>query len=271
MTVLEQFRALCDFRVPEDSGCGVITAADTGFFPGIQFLCAACQGRVPLLVFDAGLTAEQRDWCAARVEVRDFPDPLVPRTEEMWPAWNKPLLFRHSPFRTTLWLDADCLVVGDLNPLFARAAEGPFGVPSQVSLYPRPNKEILYQKHPVPQRIPNDRIVNGGVLGFGSDERSARLLTAWEGMVCEAGRDAEVREAIGFHDEGALHWAVEATGSTEVCTPLVVWNRSTFAVGRGGPEAFLSRLKVKPGDVILHLVVRPKPWTTWGDLEAEAE
>jgi hypothetical protein len=266
MTVLEQFGALSRFTVPEDSGCGVVTTADAGYFPGLQILCATCVGKVPLAVFDAGLTPRQRAWCEARVQVLDLPQLLMPRTEDFWPAWNKPRLIRSSPFQTTLWLDADSFVVGDLNPLFERARLGPFGLRHSLG-WTRFSKEELYTRFPVPLRIPEEEGVNAGILAFGPDEKSKQLLDTWERMVLRAAEDAELRGLIQFHDQSCLHWAIQAVQYLDAIVTKPGWNRVLMLPGRGGPEHFIAQLKIRPEDVVMHAHFRPKYWRAWGDLD----
>jgi hypothetical protein len=271
MTVLEQFGSFSNFKVADDSGCGIITAADAAYFPGAQILSASCLGKAPLAIFDAGMTEKQRAWCERRARVLDLPELIMPRSEKMWQTWNKPRLIRASPYRTTLWLDGDCIVVGDLNPLFERARSGPFGVKYPYTAYLCRNKEDLYRRFPVPIRIPEERSVNGGVLGFGTDKESQELLETWEAMVGEAARDSELRGLISDYDQGALHWAVQARQSTDLMVTHRGWNRFIWIPGRGGPEHFIQQLKLRPDDVVLHAVVRPKPWAVWGDLDALPE
>jgi hypothetical protein len=223
---------------------------------------------VPLAVFDAGLTAAQRAWCEGLARVLPLPELIMPRDERMWQTWNKPRRIRASPFRTTLWLDADCLVVGDLNPLFDRAREGPSGPrhPPIKGGFTMFNKEELYRRFPVRRRIPEEASANAGVLGFGHDAQAERLLASWEGMVLWAAGDAEVRGLLGWHDQGALHWAVQAHDSPDVIVDQPGWDRFLWLPGRGGAEHFLQQLKIRPGDVVLHSIIRPKPWKSWGEL-----
>jgi hypothetical protein len=267
MTVLEQFGALGQFRVAEESGCGVITTADAGYFTGLQLLCATCAGKVPLAVFDAGLTVAQRAWCEARrARVLAMPELAMPRTERMWQTWNKPRVLRASPFRTTLWLDADCLVVGDLNPLFDRARRGPFGVKYPYTAATMANNEELYRRFPVRLRIPEEQSANAGVLGFGRDKQAQELLASWEGMVVRAAGDPEIRALLCWEDQGALHWTIQAHGYTDAIVAQPGWNRYLWLPGRKGPEHFLQQLKIRPDDVVLHAILRPKPWKSWGEL-----
>jgi len=268
MSVLERFRALAGGRAPVEAGCGVVTAADEGFFPGLQILWAGCQDHVPLAVIDLGLSAAQRAWCADRMQLLQMPPLVVPPTVPRWQAWNKACYLRVRPFERTLWLDSDCFVVGDLRPLFTRIGQGPMGVVQPFKVHTWVNKEELYQRYPVPTRISPERTITNGVLGFGQDPRSCALLSAWEGITAEVGKDPALQDWFGWWDEGALHWAVEKLEYADLVGEERGWHRFCFVPGRGGPDAFLSRLKIRPGDVVLHTMIRPKPWRDWGVLDA---
>src|SRR5208283_4500886 len=105
---------------------GVVTACDAAFFPGAQMLWFSLRGEYPLALFDLGLHPEQVAWCRGRMRVLPCGEGLIPRGVEGWQTWNKPCYIERSPFRCPLWLDADCLVVAPLEPLFVRAEQGPF-------------------------------------------------------------------------------------------------------------------------------------------------
>jgi hypothetical protein len=268
MNILERFQALAGKREPVEAGCGVVSAADAGYFTGLQLLWAGCHPQAPLALVDLGLTAEQRAWCAGRMQVLAMPPLPIPPTVSRWQAWNKACYLRISPFERTLWLDADCLVVGDLRPLFARISQGPFGIVQPFGGRAWGNKEELYQRFPVSVRLPMKRSVNGGVLGFGADQRARALLDLWEQITTEAGRAPELRDYFVWCDEGALHWTAEKLGLLELGVDERGWNRYCFLPDRGGPAAFLERLTVRPDDVVLHVIIHPKPWRNWGALDA---
>jgi hypothetical protein len=86
----------------------------------------------PVAFADLGMTPAARAWCAQRGSVVDV-GPVAQPFEAVQaqagkpvpPGWfAKPLAILRSPFRWTLWLDADCEVRGPLAEAFAYADRG---------------------------------------------------------------------------------------------------------------------------------------------------
>jgi hypothetical protein len=262
------FAARPSWSAPE--GCGVVTACDDCYFPGVQFLAASLRGRCPLLVFDLGLSLAQVEWLFCRgVAVCSVGDEdlVCPRSVVMWQTWNKPAYVAASPFSRTLWIDADCVVVSDLGPLFAAVASGPL-VFQHVDphIYQAANAAALYNRFPLQgRRLPGG--VQAAVVGFAENDGSG-LLTAW-GRACAQFWEPGLAQLVRCWDQGALLWALESLGLGEVARPSVGWNRFFFPgskFGLGTVAAFFASLVVAGDDVILHLVGRPKYWVNWGKL-----
>lgn len=145
-------------------GDGVITGADRHqewmlpwWFEQVQRWT-----RLPVAFADFGMTPAMRAWCSERGLVLKVPA----AGEKSW--HRKPFALLASPFRRTLWLDADCQVCADLAPVFPYADRG-LGVTSDpyTGFCPQPGavatgvvvcsygepaveewaKEILLRKH----------------------------------------------------------------------------------------------------------------------------
>lgn len=246
--------------VPKFKGYGVLTAADAGFFPGLQLLVASLGDDVPLGIVDLGLTAEQRDWCFAqkRYEILPRVGPM-PDDVKMWQGWNKPYYMATSPFDRTLWIDSDCVVIGDLQPLFHEIEQGPFVIRHWDEPYPQPNHSSLYHRFRVPVRLPPGRGINSGVVGLKID-RDAELLEAWSGLVSHAAMDPTIRPLISWYDEGALQWALEETGTTERVLPWHGWNRFVRSQVTADPVDYVLAVSGQADDVIWHFSGIEKPW-----------
>lgn len=100
--------------------------------PGVMTGCDAAQewmlpwwwdnysrhNRYPVAFADLGLSPAARAWCAGRGQV-------VPVDTTYARGWfAKPLAILRSPFRWTLWLDADCEVRADVGEALAYADRG---------------------------------------------------------------------------------------------------------------------------------------------------
>lgn len=265
-TVLRFFAARPSWMAA--GGCGVVTAADSCYFPGLQLLAASLADRCPLQVWDLGLSQWELSWLQERgVVVTGFRDEdlLVPRNVPMWQTWNKPLMISSAMFRCALWVDSDCIVVGDLGPLFRVARQRPlvFSHPSPARYSPL-NFEGLYEAFPV--RGPRLAAgVQAAVVGVGG-KSACSLLSAWAGMV-SLSYDFEDGTGCRAWDQGALCWSIEKLGLAHVCRRPSGWNRFCFpgqAFSAGTVESFFESFTVAAGDVVLHFVNRPKYWCNWG-------
>ncbi len=239
---------------------GVITACDASYFPGFQLLFRSLKG-FPVTLFDVGLTDAQRAWCADRgIPVRTIVLEM-PASVRGWQAWNKPLYCEASPYERTLWLDADCVTRGPLQPIFDFVGERPFIMRHWMEEYPKPNDARLYERFPVSSRFPTKRLLNAGVIGIRkSRDLSAPWFRAWRGMVTSAAADTDLQKWVTFWDEGALIWALEATSSTDLVTDRPEWNRYMPPQGRGGVRELMRAMQEPTEDVVQHLGFHPKVW-----------
>lgn len=125
---------------------------------------------LPVVFFDFGMSEAAKNWCRERGQV--IPIPLIaepcPQSdvskknrdkwigdydERIWIArkcwFQKPRALLHSPFKTSIWVDLDCEILGDLSPLFgysplAAALDGREGVNTGVL--------VFQQGHPLLQK-----------------------------------------------------------------------------------------------------------------------
>ncbi len=266
-------------------GRGVVTLCDRNYYPGLLQLHASIQTSDPcrVICYDVGLTAVQRDDAKRRrnLLVLDLPaDPLIGELIEatrdtaplpkpgkrIWPLWICPLLIRAAPLRDVFWLDCDAVVLRGLDELFAMLDDGPVFTPENKAPQATPNKPALYELMPIGRRFdPQVPVVNGGVSGWrrGRDDAA---LDAYIRPVAAAARDRAVREAISWHDQGALIWAIQSLGLEDRVLRTPVWNlcvdnapasEETLAWNDG----FLERVRAALPEVkILHWNGRKNPW-----------
>ena len=97
---------------------------------------------LPVVFFDFGMTEEGLDFCKARGEVVTLEEIDPSHFSSETPLWSecygktyetarqgwfkKPLALAASPFEISLWLDLDCEVLADVDPIFQYATYGPF-------------------------------------------------------------------------------------------------------------------------------------------------
>jgi hypothetical protein len=143
---------------------GIVTLCGANYFPGLLMLHKSVQESepCPLAYFDAGLTAEQRIHASRLRDLQVLPlpaDPLIelirsemawapalPKANKrVWPLWICPILIKHAPFRSVIWLDCDLVVLRDLAELFTALEDGPVFTPENKAPEASPNHPDLYR------------------------------------------------------------------------------------------------------------------------------
>ena len=264
---------------------GVVTLCDQNYYPGLLQLHASIQTSDPCLVvcYDAGLTPAQRQDAGGRrdLQMLDLPDdpliaelivatrdcaPLAKPGKRIWPLWICPLLIRAAPLKELFWLDCDLVVLRGLDEMFAMLEDGPVFTPENKAPERTPNSPSLYELLPIHRQFdPKIPAINGGVSGWrrGRDDAA---LEAYIAPVAAAARDRWVRDAIAWHDQGALIWAIQSLGLEHRVLKTPMWN---LCIDRAAvPEETLAwndglveRLRAALPEVkILHWNGRKAPW-----------
>lgn len=268
---------------------GIVTLADSYFFPGLEMLYLSVQESLPMPVacFDIGLTDEQKNaaalkypdlWILPLPETRDVtaireafdtPDqkirPARPGKRE-WPLWLCPFLIAESPFTSVYWLDCDLVVLRNLEGLFGLLDDGPVFTPENLAPEATPNKPALYDLLPLERKFdPAVPTINGGVSGWHL-ERDREALEAYMHPIRRACVDLAVRDAISWHDQGSLIWGIQKCGLEHRVVETWMWNlcvEHTRASGKSYPwgAGTLAILRDEvPEANLLHWNGRPFPW-----------
>jgi hypothetical protein len=268
---------------------GVVTLADAAYFPGLAALVKSIRTTTPfpLACYDVGLTPAQRaeasSWLG--VQVLDLPaDPLVSAIQRasarstplakpgkrIWPLWICPLVIKWSPFEEVVWLDCDVLVLRGLDELFGYLADGPVFTPENKAPALTPNKPELYDLLPIERTFDRTSpLVNGGVSAW-HKRRDAGALDAYGHVVARAACDARVMDAVSWHDQGALIWAIQALGLEDRVLASPQWNLCVDNVALPAEtltwdDDLTDRLRSALPDVgLVHWNGRPLPWLTTG-------
>jgi hypothetical protein len=265
---------------------GVVTICDENYFPGLLQLHASVQASQPceVVCYDVGMTSAQRSEASRRPNLRvlalpDDPliDELITATRDaaplskpgkrVWPLWICPLLIRDAPLDDILWIDCDAIVLRGLAELYAMLDHGPVFTPENKAPQATPNRPELYVHLPIERKFdPARPVVNGGVSGWrrGRDDDA---LAAYIRPVAAAARDRAVLEAISWHDQGALIWAIQALGLEHRVLTSPMWN---LCIDHApvAPEVLawdsglVDRLRQALREVrILHWNGSPTPWS----------
>ncbi len=207
----------------ESFPCGVLTAANSAAFEDLLVLLCSV-GRFsgcPVAVIDLGLQPRQAE------HLVDSGVRLLPGWVDDWRAacgepdchkWVKARLFGSTPFRTTIWLDADAVVVKPLDDLFLAARSGFFAL--RDGFAGRDDVCNLPGLHPgTADEVP----CNSGVVGY-ETERDAHILAAWAERLATVLADPAVRELVKLYDQGLLIWALHDLGLSGLVLDRPAWN-----------------------------------------------
>jgi lipopolysaccharide biosynthesis glycosyltransferase len=143
-------------------------------------------------------------------------------------------LHKQGAYERALYIDADTIVYGDLNPLFDELPLAALMARYEVS---RPEVEAAIRMH----KLEPGQYFNSGVLMF--DLRHAELGAALERSLHAV---HNLRSNLIFQDQCALN-----IGFKDVFRPLD--DRFNFFITPHDPNP-------SPGGAILHFLDRPKPW-----------
>jgi hypothetical protein len=209
---------------------GIVTLADDNYFCGTRLLTLSIEGQLPIVVYDLGLGEEACAWIEAHegIERRSVPDtPLVRAIQERcgenrmakatkreWPLWICPTLIEAAPFARAFWIDSDIVVLRELASMVESLAEGPFLVEENLAPHACDNPPQLYDLLPIGQSLHegNRLRLNAGLSGWDLC-RDAHLLEAYQFPIRQVFlRGALPREAVRWHDQGALIWALQQAG-----------------------------------------------------------
>lgn len=264
---------------------GIITLADSNYFPGLIMLYHSVQMSypVPIICYDIGLTKEQKKWCKEKLPaltVESIPERkiiltiknykektvLAKKGKRQWPLWICPFLIQASPFTKTLWLDCDLLILRNLGGLFNKIDEGPIFTPENLAPHLTANKPELYQLMPI-NREYNEKnaLINAGVSGW-HKTRDKLVLDDYAAIVAHAFESEKVKNAISWHDQGALIWAILNNGLEERVEGTYRWNKCVKHTTVRGLKFEWSEEKLKeiqqkvPDANILHWNGQPVPW-----------
>lgn len=265
---------------------GIVTLADSNYYPGLQTLYLSVQNTypVPVTCFDAGLSEADKKHAAENyphLTILPLPDnedirsvktafehatPLNKPGKRVWPLWLCPFLIAASPYQRVFWLDSDLVVLRRLDELFAMLDDGPVFTLENHAPECTPNKAELYQLLPIDRQFNiSEPAANGGVSGWDL-VRDRHALDSYMYPIRVARNDLAVRNAISWHDQGALIWAIQNTGNEHRVLPEIGWNlciRHSKAATKKydwNAEVIAKLQEDEPNACILHWNGARVPW-----------
>lgn len=141
-----------------------------------------------------------------------------------WQKWYKPWFIGQIVDHADLaiWLDADIIVTGPLDPLFERAEMGFFAIQDHFAPQHCHNKSELYAIFSLPQPIDN-RVLNSGVIGM-MFPRDEIIISRWLENVKLAHRERGIYDNITLHDQGSLLLALQQLNMLNAIVNNKNWN-----------------------------------------------
>ena len=162
---------------------------------------------INVAVIDMGMDHHQKMWCTHQKNLIII-NPNWRQFYLLWDQfswrWNKPVFFLLSPFRNTLWMDPDCVLLNGVSLLFRHLHEEPVFLCDYLE---EPKDDELYELMPVPTLSSVRRYPRTGVVGL-SWERDFYILRDWLWCVVCASKDQAIRDAVIDGGDGALGWAL---------------------------------------------------------------
>ncbi len=224
-------------------GEGIITLADENYFQGLLILYHSVQKnyKTPIVCYDIGLTNDQINWIKENLPlltIKEIPDTKIIQTiknhkeetklgtkgKRQWPLWICPFLIQHSPFTKTLWLDCDLVVLRNLDKLFKKLDKGPIFTPENHAPHLTGNKPELYELLPIKREFNEDNaLINAGVSGWHLT-RDKEILNNYSQAVSKAFENAKIKNAISWHDQGSLIWAILNSDAENRVEKAWKWN-----------------------------------------------
>lgn len=266
---------------------GIVTLADANYYPGLETLYVSIQESypVPVTCYDIGLSADQirhakENYANLKiVEVQsdliisnikrafESASPLGKVGKRVWPLWICPFLIAKSPYQRVFWLDTDLVVLRGLQEFFSMLEVGPVFTAENNAPDKTQNNPELYNFLPIGRSFdPTKVAVNAGVSGWDL-VRDRHLLEDYIKPVLAAIENISVRDAISWHDQGALIWAIHNCGLEGRILADTKWNlciRNSLAFGKKydwQPSVLPTLRTDEPDACLLHWNGFPVPWT----------
>lgn len=143
-----------------------------------------------------------------------------------WRQWFKPYFCQiiNSDIDLALWIDADAVVINNLDPLFDKTVESFWVINDYFDPVYCLNDARIYNCLDISLKVGTDKLVlNSGVIGW-SPKRDAHVIAKWYEVVKIIISDIEYTKMVRLFDQGALLIAVHWLGITDCVLTNKSWN-----------------------------------------------
>jgi len=257
-----------------DQRPAVVTAVSENYWPWFPHWINALrqQHDWPVYVVDCGLTAAQQSEVVARGLCLLRPAPAgADGWEQRCMSGLLPAFDLVAP--RVLWLDVDTLVLQSLHSLWIEHPQpfrvfadtfNPRDVPNQPGFY----ENVLRLTRPIAPCIPNS-----GVVAW-ETAKCRELLDAYRYALTLGCASFGLAQQFRFADQGALIWAMQATGRANAVIDDPRWNQPANGLDHrqmrnrvaypNVPELVGRVTADHPDARIVHWMGNIKPWSNWG-------
>lgn len=238
-----------------DDDCAFATICDERYFPGFLQMYWSLKG-APVYLYGWALNAGQKAYLATLKNVTFIEmteEILLVGMDEYQPMyWNKPLAFPlDGKHQRVLFMDCDCVIVGDIRPVFDAIKTGPQFFINHVSMA---NDPRLYDVFPVPSDALMDFSLSAGVIGI-DITRDADIIGHWQHLTKTLYARDDFRVVGGYvhyFDEGLLKVVLQQRRMVDQISHDTRYNHvvgaTPMAMEKGTP-------------VVLHFAgLKNKPW-----------
>jgi len=192
----------------DDNDIGFVTAGDANVFGGIQVIFNCLKDKVNFICYDIGLTDSQKKWANENgLNLIPFDVEESIKKIDKWQTYLKPFYINKSPYEYTVWIDTDCVPIGDFSKSEFIINKKTFFIQHWLKqIHLRSNKQELYDIFPVDSS--NHKFINAGVFGI-NKKQNQELLKNWMSLITSGINDSKILNYFCNWDEGALNWSLE--------------------------------------------------------------
>ena len=262
---------------------GIVTAISSEWFTEFKMLYQSIQkiADIHISVIGLDLLDEQKQYIekiqsVKLIEIKEDKLNEFKKLGEHWRPYYKPYYMLQSPYDYTLWIDADAIVLEELDEIFAKINDGIFFTADYFAPQTCLNDPRLYEEYSAPVPSEHENIaINTGVLGY-RFPRDKHIFEKWLKNVDIVNKNPHLKNYIKLYDQGVFIWTMREMGSIGKINVDLKYNcpakRNLYEYDedendykwpspntpRMGGDIFDNIKLDNPGAVIVHFAGKPK-------------